>query len=323
MLADNALNVIVYVPFGALFYLTAARRSRVFALVIPAIAAFLLSCCMETMQLFAPGRVTSLIDVLCNTAGAVVGEAGALLLARRLHPVRAQAHMQSPSALLLLVFWGAYSTAPFMPQLHGLAAKLPRVRSFTMLGLLAATVEIVAVLALLERVEIRRAWQLLVPLLVFARILIVDRIVTMADVAGLVIGFAVWEVIPRQRSALIAILVGISVVFEGLSPFHFSSHPNPFLWIPFAGSLASVWELSIVVLLRKLFTYGSLVWFLHDARVRTSHAAIVTAALLAAIEILQIYLPGRTAEITDPLIAGILAAIFALADRRDSRENCM
>jgi VanZ family protein len=48
---------------------------------------------------------------------------------------------------------------------------------------------------------------------------------------------------------------------------------------------------------------------------RLARAAVVVALLLGAIEVNQIYLPGRVAEITDPLLALILAAPFGLLDR--------
>jgi VanZ family protein len=39
------------------------------------------------------------------------------------------------------------------------------------------------------------------------------------------------------------------------------------------------------------------------------------ALLLGAIEVIQIHLPGRVAEITDPLLALILAVILGLSER--------
>jgi VanZ family protein len=44
-------------------------------------------------------------------------------------------------------------------------------------------------------------------------------------------------------------------------------------------------------------------------------AAVAVGLLLGAIEVVQIHLPGRVAEITDPLLAMILAVILGLSER--------
>jgi len=43
--------------------------------------------------------------------------------------------------------------------------------------------------------------------------------------------------------------------------------------------------------------------------------------LLGAIEAIQIHLPGRVAEVTDPLLALILASILGLVDRSQGLPN--
>lgn len=48
------------------------------------------------------------------------------------------------------------------------------------------------------------------------------------------------------------------------------------------------------------------------------------ALLLGAIEVVQIHLPGRVAEITDPLLALILAVTLGLAERlQNPRSNSL
>ena len=62
--------------------------------------------------------------------------------------------------------------------------------------------------------------------------------------------------------------------------------------------------------------YGSTIWLLRTLGWRLTTAAVAVALLLAAIEVVQIHLPGRVAEITDPVLALILAATLGLLDRR-------
>ena len=73
-MVDLAGNVAVFVPLGLL--VAAAWRSPAVGL----LAGLGVSATCELVQLFEPGRVASLVDVLTNATGAALGAA---LLARR------------------------------------------------------------------------------------------------------------------------------------------------------------------------------------------------------------------------------------------------
>jgi VanZ family protein len=73
---DVVWNVLAYIPLGVLAYLYFHERAPSAQPKLRAIgfaAAF--SAAMETCQLFVPGRVASLYDVLSNAAGAALGTA--------------------------------------------------------------------------------------------------------------------------------------------------------------------------------------------------------------------------------------------------------
>lgn len=73
-------NVVMFVPFGVLLVALGTRPVRAIA------AALLFSGTIETVQLAIPGRVSTLQDVVLNTAGAALGAllaAGASRLGRR------------------------------------------------------------------------------------------------------------------------------------------------------------------------------------------------------------------------------------------------
>jgi len=48
---------------------------------------------------------------------------------------------------------------------------------------------------------------------------------------------------------------------------------------------------------------------------RVARAAFAVAVLVGAVEVIQIHLPGSVAEITDPMLVLILAAILGLSER--------
>lgn len=68
-----ALNVVMTVPFGVLWPVVRRGRAGVFRTVG---AAFLLSLCIELVQPLLPtARTSDVTDLICNTAGGLVGYA--------------------------------------------------------------------------------------------------------------------------------------------------------------------------------------------------------------------------------------------------------
>ena len=56
---------------------------------------------------------------------------------------------------------------------------------------------------------------------------------------------------------------------------------------------------------------------------RLARVAIALTVLLGGIEVIQIHLPGRVAEITDPLLALLLAVTLGLLDRSESMRTSL
>jgi VanZ family protein len=71
---DVVVNVLFFMPFGLWAVRAMSVRLSVAARVLlVCLAGFVLSVCAESIQLFAPGRFSSLSDVFSNTAGAALG----------------------------------------------------------------------------------------------------------------------------------------------------------------------------------------------------------------------------------------------------------
>lgn len=84
-LRDVAINVLLYLPFGAAAFLALSRgRRRVWAVAGATAAGTLLSATLEMLQVYAPGRDPSLSDVASNTLGAAAGALAAMILGHRL-----------------------------------------------------------------------------------------------------------------------------------------------------------------------------------------------------------------------------------------------
>jgi VanZ family protein len=73
-----ALNLILFMPLGALLHHEGQRRSSRLQsiLILTGVLSLLLSLTVEYIQRYIPSRDSSLIDVLANTAGGVIGALG-------------------------------------------------------------------------------------------------------------------------------------------------------------------------------------------------------------------------------------------------------
>lgn len=113
--ADLIINVLAYVPVGALLSLVLMPFLRSAAAVTLAVLlAILMSLTIEVLQVFLPGRIPSNADLLCNGIGALTGAAlafaigGRGILSGKLYRLR-QRHFHAGMAVdlcfLLLALW--------------------------------------------------------------------------------------------------------------------------------------------------------------------------------------------------------------------------
>src|SRR5258706_3689018 len=117
---DLVINVLAYVPLGALTVWAAHPRLRgAAALAVAVVAGVVLSATMEALQMYLPQRVASNIDLATNSLGATIGavpavpSATALIDRGRLAQWRSQWFVRRPAGLLvLLALWPAAQTHP-------------------------------------------------------------------------------------------------------------------------------------------------------------------------------------------------------------------
>jgi hypothetical protein len=156
-----------------------------------------------------------------------------------------------------------------------------------------------------------------------AKLVIVGRTFTWSEWAGAGLAYICSHFLSRYegRPAVVGGLIVSLLIVRGLAPYQWSRAVNPFSWIPFSGFLKAEREFGMVTFLQKCFWYGSAVWLLAAAGLRLVQAAVAVALLLGAIEVIQVHIPGRVAEITDPLLALILAETLGLLDRSQNPRN--
>lgn len=229
-------------------------------------------------------------------------------------------------AVALLYLFAGYELFPFFPALgrYALLPKLsvlfsaaswPSRAFFESLGAWLAGSALVEALAGRRRA----GWMIALALLAIPlKLLIVGRTTSGSEILGALLGVACWLLLRGLRRAklLAALLALAALVISGLTPFRFDSQPQPFTWVPFVALLESPWEPAFMTLLGKSFLYGSAVWLFRESGLGWAASSLIVAIPLAAVEAIQVYLPGRTAEATDPLMAILLGFGLMLMERR-------
>lgn len=308
---DALANLLLYMPLGVTLALALAGALwRPAAVLLATLLGFLLSLSLELAQLLTPVRVGSIWDVALNTAGAACGALAAPAL------LRLAARTGAPGlgdgfALALLACWLAGRWFPYLPSLdigewrQSLAPLLHepidpgRAARLAVLWWLAGR--------LAEAALPHRPW--LVPPMVLgtlaAAVPIQGRVLTPAELAGGLAGLLLWALLRRRRAgdALLVPAMAAAVLAEGLAPYVFMARPREFSFIPFASVIGGSLAAGMQAMLYKALLFGGLIWALLRQGLRLAPAVAAVAGLALAVSVVQRWLPGRSAEITDALIA--------------------
>lgn len=326
---DLVANLLLYMPLGLCLVLAwPARWRRLTALLWTLLVGTALSMTVELLQVYATSRVSSLTDVVINAIGTLAGGVVAIVyleLGTTLRIPGLAAGRPEPVPLGVVLLWLAFRLAPFVPTIDWQKYKdaikplfiNPEVGALDTFRYLVGWLVVgYTVRQLWRREYALSAVMVIVAIVLAGRIVVVGKVLVAPELVALLACIplaAVFVAIPdRRRIALLAVLLAATIVMQGLEPFEVLPQAREFSWVPFKNSLSDSLEVNYSVLLEKCFWYFSLVWLLARLGWGVLGAALATAGLLGAIEVAQLWLPGRSAEITDPLLALIAGALLAL-----------
>ncbi len=329
--SDVAANVLLYVPLGAsLAWLFAGRLGGALAVFTATLIGAGLSFAIETAQLYETRRVSSLADFACNTAGAFAGACLALAIARtrrNLHSSRFAGLLRHPVAAALLFSWIGFRLAPFAPALDpgewvSAFAPLFAGGAFAFTAFLAHALAWLAFIVVCGRLAPGHAVPLAagaMAVVLAGRILFADMALEREELAGMATALALARPLarlPRARAArLLAVALFLLIAWTGLWPFDFQLAPDRFAFLPFEESLSQYRAANLTDMFLRCFTNGSLVWLLVQAGRSVLAATSLGAMAIFAVELLQTWLPGQTAEVTDPLLAVCAGGLIAVFER--------
>ncbi|HKE43355.1 MAG TPA: VanZ family protein [Steroidobacteraceae bacterium] len=332
---DLVANLLLYAPLGLCLLLSwPAHWGRLTRLFWTLLLGTMLSVGVEMLQVHAPSRVSSLTDVVLNAAGTLGGglialiylEIGSTIRVPGIAPGR-----PDPVPLGILLLWLGFRLAPFVPTIDWQKYKDALKPLFVDPQFSALDTYRYVVGWLIAGYAIRRLWRreyvlhafaVIAAVVLLGRIMVVGKVLVPSELLALVIcipASALMAVIPdRRRATVLAILLAGVIIEEGLKPYVFLAQPHSFSWVPFMNSLSDSLEVNYSVLLEKCFWYFSLVWLLLRRGTSLGIATGLTALLLAGIEVTQLWLPERSAEITDPLLALAAGILLGLLERHET-----
>jgi VanZ family protein len=248
---DFIANIALYTPFGFFAVLAISGTGRAAKRILMAVAAgAILSTCMELVQYYDDSRQTAATDLYANVVGTLLGAIGGGLTGGSFRWPLLREIASSRVPTLLLSAWAGYRLFPYVPtiDLHKYWNALRPVvlhPSLTGYDLFRYTAIWLTIGVLVEAIGGQKRARLMFPLFVgaviVAKVMIVDTMLTTAEVAGAGLAFCVWGILAggtRLRVTLIALLFCGYVIAGRLEPFEFLASGRAFGWIPFLGFMS-------------------------------------------------------------------------------------
>jgi hypothetical protein len=151
------------------------------------------------------------------------------------------------------------------------------------------------------------------------RVLFAGLALDPAEAAGMAMALALAAVLarlqPERAASLLAAALFVMIAIRGLAPFDFQVAQDRFALVPFAESLLQYRAASLTDIFLRCFTSGAVVWLLVRGGLTVVPATAIGAGLVFTVELLQTWLPGHTADITDPLLALAAGGLIAVFER--------
>jgi VanZ family protein len=344
-LTDIAVNIVVYIPLGLM--LTGLLRRFMglgAAMVVATLAGGLVSLAMETLQMFLPGRVSSVIDLGTNVFGTLVGAMLAWLFhprswaGQRIFRWRGewfQAGALVDASLLILLLCMLAELPPLLPSLQGERNSLSVLPLWqvlldsTQVSFSAALIYGLKVLGfgLLATLLVRPDRPPLRPFIMLLAVALFAKMIGSALLSGiplyawrfslraslgLALGLSLlWPLTrlkPTARALLSGTVLTIVFILQELAPGQ-TDTPNTFNWVPFVGQMYGFTGILDIVAAPALFLAIGAGANLITPPYRRAPVLLVGGTLAVGLafglEFAQQFIPGRSPDITDVVLYSV------------------
>jgi VanZ family protein len=327
---DLAGNLVLFVPLGLAFMAWARRLPVAWRFLCAVAFGALLSLSVELAQACIPRRTSSWSDVGLNALSTAIGALLLPIFQRLIDRGRPGLARADVAATLLLGTFLIWQLAPFVPTIDlqkwkNALKPLLATPDISLVMLLSYTV-VWLMVARLAQAVFRPNHPLVLWILLLlgeqaAELIVVDKTLRAGELLGGILGVALASLLYRRdadpaRDRILAGLFAAYVIYLGLEPFTFSPVAKAFHWIPFGGFVQGSMLTAVQVAGQKLFCYGGLIWILTRAGLGLLPAGIAVILAVGGMEVAQTRLPGRLAEVTDPILALMAMGLLWLTDRR-------
>ncbi|HWE52105.1 MAG TPA: VanZ family protein [Bryobacteraceae bacterium] len=320
LIRDIFVNVTIYIPVGLLGKLAFRNRSAIAVILF----AFVLSVSIELIQVFEPLRQSSMVDVICNSAGAAIGVAAGLAIA-----ALSKRHIADPGSVLLAAGFVLCLLFPLVPLYsRGMIAqnatallRSPLVSTFPATTALALWY---GAGLLLRGTGIRYSllWLTISLLLISAQLHVIARTLVISELAGGAAGVALLALRPTRTQVSAGEAWGflLLIAVGSLWPFHFGSRAAPFAMTPFKGLITADGPTSLWIILSQFVAWGIGIRLFTASGMRRWPAIAIVASVVAAAQLIRIFVPGATPGITPPLMAVIAGYVLHALTEKSLNE---
>jgi VanZ family protein len=311
-LGDVVGNVVLFLPVGVLGWALARewRTPLVLNATIVVVLGVAFAFVLQVAQIYVPARDAAWSDVVWNTIGLLLGLCIAEPMLRLpldgLHAALWRVPLVFVLLWLLLQWW------PFVPRLDWQHIKdalkplllHPRWRTNTALD---AALSLMVLGALVRPLRHRSAVMLGLPALAaFGTLLLEHQFLSVSRVVGWCTGtLAVllsWRLPARVHGWLAGALALLWYTVDELKPFELSDSLGAFHWMPFEAMLEGSLSANTLALAWQLFWLGAIIVTAHERGARAGALAFALTIWTLALEALQMWLPGRIADVTPALL---------------------
>ncbi|MGK0373147.1 MAG: glycopeptide antibiotics resistance protein, partial [Glaciecola sp.] len=318
--SDLVANIILFIPFGLFIRAAFPSKCHNVSYFAYLFAAFVFAYLIQVMQLWTTDRLPWGGDALWNTIGCAIGLSMYSFIRldafKQLHSIDAFKQISFALAAVLIVL----KLAPFAPSVDfgvlkdNIKALLPN-PSVDIYWTFEHTVIWLVAFFLLYVTNPQwarfRLLSTIVASVLGLKFFIISSNINLSQFVAGGLALGIWRFLPVRSAPLLAGLMFLVIVGNGLYPFQLSEQIDSFKWLPFTGSLKGNLLLNIIATTKKLAFYGALVWLLYLTNRRLVFATVCTMLVLFVSEYLQTIFTNSVPESTDAFLALIMAFFFS------------
>ncbi|WON72695.1 VanZ family protein [Nitrosospira sp. Is2] len=325
-IGDVLGNIALFFPLGiAAVLFSSSRRPKGTHFGVALLLAFIFSLALQLAQVWLPSRTAALADVLWNMVGMASGMTAANLVAKRVHT---SAHSLSYLTLIplsILVLWLLNESLPLAPTLDWQKIKdalKPLLEfNFSLPKSLMHAAGVVAAGTALMALRAQPALWLGGALIVVlaAKLIVVNLYLDASALVGMVAGYVLFASMLRLghsrrifEAAFWLMLIAWTAI--EITPF-FLTRSGTINIIPFATMLHGSMESGAHGLVRSLFIYTALLWLGHKNGMDTRKTIVGLVIWSCLIELSQMALLGRTADVTEPILLMLVGWALGVVQR--------